>query len=186
MAERAGQHGGVDPARRRSRDDIDDDAQLDIAADVPQQLEINLFGVVFRTARIGMAEERCLRALRAISDRVQEARGAHKLQDFLAYAVHIDGERKAAETNQRDAQFLLAQMSEPLNRQCPVGYSIAAKRREAPPFGYSIVLAVSIHSGWRPSASSAWKISSPWAWSRVSMVTSSLAPLAGTSRKSRR
>jgi hypothetical protein len=33
--------------------------------------------------------------------------------------VHIDGERNAAEANQRNAQFLLAQMSEPLIGNAP-------------------------------------------------------------------
>jgi hypothetical protein len=55
-----------------------------------------------------MVEERRLRALGAVHDRVQGARGAHQLQNFLADAVHIDGERDAAEADERYAKFLLA------------------------------------------------------------------------------
>ena len=59
--------------------------------------------------RVDAIEERGLRALRAVGDGVQRARGAHQLEDFLADAVHVDGERNAAEADERNAKFLLAQ-----------------------------------------------------------------------------
>ena len=108
VAERARQHGAVDAAGRGARDDVDDDAQLDAAADLAQQLEIDRLGVVFRIVAVARIEERGLRALGAVGDRVQRARGAHELQDFLADAMHVDGERNAAEADERNAKFLLA------------------------------------------------------------------------------
>ena len=50
-----------------------------------------------------------LRAPGAVRDGVQRARGPHQLEDFLADAMHVDGERNAAEANERNAKFLLAQ-----------------------------------------------------------------------------
>ena len=80
-----------------------------VAADLAQQLEIELLGVVFGIARgrSGRRTTRCS-ALRAIGNAVQRARRPHQLQDFLADAVHVDGERNAAEAHQRNAKFLLA------------------------------------------------------------------------------
>src|SRR5262249_32462116 len=48
---------------------------------------------------------------------MQRARGACKLEDFLGDAVHIDGERNAAEANQRHAKVFLAQRL--ISSACP-------------------------------------------------------------------
>src|SRR5207244_1886602 len=77
------------------------------------ELEIDLLGVKFRIVAIGFIEEARVRAPGAISDPVQCARAAHELQDLVADPVHVDGERDAAEANERNAQFLLAQGSTP-------------------------------------------------------------------------
>ena len=84
-----------------------------LAADLAQQLEIDGLGVVFGIVAVGAIEERRLRALRAVGNAVQRARGAHELQDLLADAVHVDGERHAAEADERNAKFFLAQGAAP-------------------------------------------------------------------------
>ena len=56
------------------------------------------------TARgIALVEECGLGALAAVGNRVQHTRGAHEFEDFLADAVHVHGERHAAEAHQRYA-----------------------------------------------------------------------------------
>ena len=79
----------------------------------------------------------------------------------------------------------------PLPRPRPA--EIAARRRIIPAVDrhaialtHSIASPVAIRTGANPSALSAARISSACAASRVSTVTSSRAPLAGTSRNSRR
>ena len=57
MAQRTRKHTGIDPAGRSAGDDIDDDAQLHLAADLAQELEIIGLGVVFRIVRIGLVEK---------------------------------------------------------------------------------------------------------------------------------
>jgi hypothetical protein len=57
MAQRTCKHTGIDSARRGAGDDINDDAQLDLAADLAQKLEIVGFGIVFRVVRIGLVEK---------------------------------------------------------------------------------------------------------------------------------
>ncbi len=39
---------------------------------------------------------------------MKRRRPSHQLKNFLADAMHVDGERNAAETDERDAKFLLA------------------------------------------------------------------------------
>ncbi len=113
VAQSPRQHGADDAARRSTSDDVDHNAQFDAAADVPQQVEIHLLGVVLGIASVKAAEERRCTALLAIGNTVQRARGADEFQDFLADAMHIDGERHAAEAHQRNAKFFLAQGSIP-------------------------------------------------------------------------
>ena len=113
VTERTRQHGAVDAARRCPRDDVDDHAQFDTAPDLAQQLEIDLLGVVFRIVAVDVIEERGAGAASPVGDRVQRARGADQLEDFLADAMHVDGERNAAEADQRNAKFFLAQSSTP-------------------------------------------------------------------------
>ena len=134
VAERARQHGAVDAAGRGARDDVDDHAQFDAAADLAQELEIDLLGVVFRIVAIACVEESSRsRAAGTIRDGVQRARGAHQLEDLLADAVHVDGERDAAEADQRNAKLLLAQD----RRRC-----LASGR------GSGSCSPCSIHTGW--------------------------------------
>ena len=52
VGEGARQHRAVDAARRRAGDDVDDDAQVDLAADLAQQFEIDRFGIVFGIAEV--------------------------------------------------------------------------------------------------------------------------------------
>ena len=105
VAQGARQHGAVDAAGRGARDDVDDDAQFDLAADLAQELEIDRLGVVLAVLRVGVVEERGRGAPAAIGDRVEPARGADELQDLLADAVHVHGERDAAEADERDAKL---------------------------------------------------------------------------------
>src|SRR5262249_30866737 len=109
VAHGAREHCTVDTARGSAGDDIDDRAQLDGAADLAQQLEIDVLGVVLGIVAIDAVEKRCFRPPGAGRDRMQRARGAHQLEDFLGDAVHVDGERDTAEANERYAKFLLAQ-----------------------------------------------------------------------------
>ena len=113
MAQRPREHDGVNSASRSAGDDVNDDTQLHLAADLAQELKIVGLSVVFGIVRIGLVEERCLGAQRTISDPVQATRGAQELQDLLADAMHIDGERNAAEADKRDAKFFLAQERPP-------------------------------------------------------------------------
>src|SRR5579864_1150281 len=109
MAQRTRQHSGIDAAGRGAGDDINDDAQLDLAANIAQELEVVGLGIVFRVARSGLVEKRSLDAPGAVGDSVQSTRGTRELQNLLADAVYIDGERNAAEADKRDAKFFLAQ-----------------------------------------------------------------------------
>jgi hypothetical protein len=108
VREGARQHHAVDPAGGRARDHVDDDAQLHVPTDDAQQIEVNRLRVVLRIA--GRKEIRRLRARArgAIPDVVQSARGAHELQDLLADAVHVNGERDPAKPNQGQPQLFLA------------------------------------------------------------------------------
>ena len=58
VAERAREHRAVDAARRRSRDDVDDHPQFDLAPDFAQQIEIDCFGVVFRIVAVDQRRRR--------------------------------------------------------------------------------------------------------------------------------
>src|SRR5262249_9329587 len=96
-------------ARRGAGDDIHDRAHLDMTADFAQQLEIDVFGVVLRAAELAAIEERRFRAPGAIRNCMQRARGTHQFEDLFGHAMHVDGERNAAEANKRYAKFLFAQ-----------------------------------------------------------------------------
>jgi hypothetical protein len=80
---------------------------------------------------------------------MQRARGAHQLQDFLGDAVHIDGERNAAEANERNPKFLLAQALITLGTtDSPAHEIIETERQRATARSlHSIMVAVSIHMG---------------------------------------
>jgi hypothetical protein len=113
VRERARQHRAVDAARRCARDDVDDDAELDLAADFPQKLKIDLLGIELGVLRIDMVGEGCVEARRSIRDRMQRDRGPDELQDLLADAVHIDRERHPAEEDQRKTKLFLPQARTP-------------------------------------------------------------------------
>jgi hypothetical protein len=89
-------------------DDIHQDTQLDLAADLAQQIEVNLFGIVFGIAAVGALKECRSCPTRAVCDRVKRTRGANELENLLADTMHVDGERNAAEANKGYPQFLLA------------------------------------------------------------------------------
>jgi hypothetical protein len=120
---------------------------LDATADVAQQLEIDALGVVLRLTAIDSIEEGCFCPPRAVRDRVQRARGAHQLENLLADAVHIDGERKAAEADERYAKFLLAQDLEPSVRAIRVEIMEGERAGRNHSCRHSIMVAVSIHIG---------------------------------------
>ncbi len=107
VAQCARQHRAVDAARRRSGDDIDDHPQLDLAAEFAQQIEIDCFAVVFRVVGVDKIGEGGVRPLGPVGDLVQRARGANELEYFLGDAVHVDGERNAAEAHQRKPKLFL-------------------------------------------------------------------------------
>ncbi len=117
VAERARQHGSVDAAGRRAGDDVDHHPHLDPAADLAQQLEIDALGVVLGIGAVEPVEERGAGAGRTVADRMQRRGGAHELEDFLADPMHVDGERNAAEADERDAQLLLAHGTAPGTRR---------------------------------------------------------------------
>src|SRR5258707_1440508 len=113
MAQRTREHRCVDPAGRGAGEDVDDDAQLYLVADLLQEFKIVGLGIVFRVTRVGLVEEPGLGSTRTVGDPVQGARGTHKLQDLLADAVHIHRERNAAEADECDSEFLFAQEQPP-------------------------------------------------------------------------
>ncbi len=147
VAERARQHGADDAAGGGAGDDVDHDAQLHRAPDLAQQIEIDLLGVVFGIAAVEPVEERCFQPLRAVGNPVQRARGAHELEDFLADAVHIDGERHAAEAHERNAKLLLAQGGTPGQGDSRTCSDHVGRWRGAEARPYSIAVADSIHTG---------------------------------------
>src|SRR5262249_25806536 len=106
VAERAGEQRPVEAARRGTRDDVDDDAQLDLAADLAQQLEVDRLRIVLAVFRVGLIQEGGVGSLRPVGNSVQRAGGADELQDLLADAMHVDGERDAAEADERNAKLL--------------------------------------------------------------------------------
>src|SRR5258705_9824893 len=55
--------------------------------------------------------ERRRESILGIRNGMQRGRCAHQFEDLLADAVHIDGERNPAKTDQRDAKLLLAHWS---------------------------------------------------------------------------
>src|SRR5207248_6119306 len=52
MAQRAREHGPIDASSRGTSYDINDRAQLDVSANLAQQLVIDFLGVVFRIAAV--------------------------------------------------------------------------------------------------------------------------------------
>ena len=76
--------------------------------DLAQQLEIGRLAVVFGILRVVAIEEGGREPLVPVANRMNRARGAHKLEDFARDTVHVNGERHAAEAHERNAQFLLA------------------------------------------------------------------------------
>ena len=113
MAQGAREHGAVDAARRRAGNDVDNDPQLDLVSDLAQEFEVDFLGVVFGIGAIGRVEKTRLRALSAVADAMQRARGTHQLENFLADPVHVDGKGNAAKANQRNAQLFLDQAGVP-------------------------------------------------------------------------
>ncbi len=109
VSQRPCQHGAVDPARRGSRHDVDDDAEFDRAADVAQEVEIDGFGVVFGIGGVAQVEEGRGPPLVPVRDPMNGAGGPGELQDLLGDPMHVDCERDAAETDQRYAELLFAQ-----------------------------------------------------------------------------
>ena len=103
MTERARKHRAIDAAGRGTGDNVDHHPQLGAQPNVAQELEIDRFGVVFRIGGIALVEECGLGALAAVGNRVQHTRCAHEFEDFLADAMHVHGERHAAEAHQRYA-----------------------------------------------------------------------------------
>ncbi len=122
VRQRPRQHGAVDAAGGCARDDVDHDAQFDAAADLAQQIEVHLLGIVFGIVAIPTVEVRSACAYSTVRNGMQRARCAHQFQDFLGDAVHVDGKRNAAEADQRDAKFLFAQDPAliPFDSQCLV------------------------------------------------------------------
>ncbi len=57
MTQRPCQHDAVDSARRRSRDNVNDDPQIDRSADIAQEIEIKLFGVKFGIGAVADIEK---------------------------------------------------------------------------------------------------------------------------------
>ena len=73
MAQRTREHSGIDPAGRGAGENVDDDAQLYLVADLLQELKIVGLGIVFRVMRVGLVEERGLGSTRSVGDPVQGA-----------------------------------------------------------------------------------------------------------------
>ena len=115
------------PAGRRAGDDVDDHAEVELAADLAQQVEIDRLGVVLGVLEVEEIGGGRVGPDGPVADRVERGRGADELQDLLADAMHVDGERHAAEEHQRQAKFLLAHpvtrpaSSETLSRPARVG-----------------------------------------------------------------
>ncbi len=82
----------VDAARRRAREDIDDDLELLRVADAGEQIVVDALAVGQRFRLLIM----------------EGAAGAHQFPNLLADAVHVDGEADPAVAHQRQPQFLLA------------------------------------------------------------------------------
>jgi hypothetical protein len=127
MRQRPCQHRAVDAAGGGAGDDVDDDAQIDLVADIAQQFEIDGFGIE-GPARLGAPGELGARPRRPIADVVQRARGAHQLQDLLADPVNVNGERDAAEADERDAQLFFTQSRFPHSAASGPSVSIAVCR----------------------------------------------------------
>ncbi len=108
VAQGTRQHRAVDAARGRAGNDIDDDAQIDDAADLAQQLEVDRLGVVLGAATWDGIEKRGTGTGRTIRDVVQRRGGAHELQDLLADAMHVDGERNAAKADESNAELFFS------------------------------------------------------------------------------
>ena len=73
MAQRTREHRCVDPAGRGAGEDVDDDAQLYLVADLLQKLKIVGLGIVFRIIRVGLVEERGLGSARTVGNPMQGA-----------------------------------------------------------------------------------------------------------------
>ena len=106
----ARQHGAIDAARGCAGDDVDDRRAVrrcgrSRAGARNRSLRCRIRG---RCRSSWSKNDALARAARSAM-RVQRARRAHQLQNLLADAVHVDGERNAAEADERNAKFLLAQ-----------------------------------------------------------------------------
>ena len=103
VGQRPGQDDGVDPAGRSAGDHIDDDPQIEVLADLLEQVEINRLGVVpVGPFGLGLAIGELVPPDGVVA-RVVGLRGARQFENFLGHAVDVDGERNAAEANQREA-----------------------------------------------------------------------------------
>ena len=83
-------------------------------ADLAQEFEIIDFGVEFLVALVELVDvvgsaEGGFGTRGAVERSVQARGGTQELEDFLGNAVHVDGERYAAEADERDAKLFLAQ-----------------------------------------------------------------------------
>ena len=98
-----GRNGGAETAAVASHGGyVDDDAQIQRAADPAHELEIGALGVgrvLTRMRDVGVTGMGVL----VIGIGVVVARCTHQLQNILGDAVHIDGERNAAVAHQREA-----------------------------------------------------------------------------------
>ncbi len=61
------------PPGRSAADNVDDDPQLKCTPDIAQQFEIDVIGIVIGILAIDLVEERGLRSLGTIRDRMQHA-----------------------------------------------------------------------------------------------------------------
>src|SRR2546426_940545 len=87
----------------------------------------------------GLREQLLQAPPRAIGNRVQRARRAHQLEDFLADAVHIAGKGNPAEADKRNAQLLFAQDVDPCLARLALGAIMSAESSDRKCF-YSLSL----------------------------------------------
>ena len=97
------QHDAIDAAGGGPGDDIHQHPQPHAAANLLQQLEVDLLGVQFAAMPALFLVARTGRLVRG--QRMVGARRAHQLEDFPGNAVHVDREGDTAIAHQGEAQF---------------------------------------------------------------------------------
>ena len=103
MGQRTAEDDAVDSAGRCAGDYVDHDSQIDMFAQFLKQFEIGMLAVVFGIAGADIVGKAPRGPGLTLWQYMVGSRSPHEFEDLLHHAMHIDGERDAAEADQGEA-----------------------------------------------------------------------------------